>query len=98
MHKLIFNDYRDKLIEAIKAKDLIAGGINEPLTLIDGFILDAIHMEVSLEPAKSSILLIPKVILAGEKSGRLYYFAAKSLIEIPNLEPETEAENKELDK
>lgn len=73
-----FADYRDRLIKALTAKgnDL---GINEPISLIDGFIQQPIQQDIS-----GAFVIggpsIPMVAAVGNRSSRIYFFALKALI------------------
>jgi hypothetical protein len=77
MEKLIFTEYKQKIIAAINAKGNL--GIAEPVTLIDGFVNQPIQSELSGAfivggPA------IPMIMLLGINSGRVYYFALKAIL------------------
>lgn len=78
MEPLKFSDYKEELIKALNAR-VSDHGITEPTTLIDGFINQPLQTEftggfVVGGPA------IPMVAVAGNKSGRIYYFALKALL------------------
>jgi hypothetical protein len=78
MKKLIFADVKDDILAALnKVRD--DAGITEPVGLIDGFITNPISGELV-----NAILVggpcVPMVMLVGEKTGRLYFFALKTLL------------------
>lgn len=79
---LKFSDYKDQIIKALRDKQESLG-INEPVTLADGFINQPIQKELS-----SSFVIggpvIPMIAVVGNNSGRMYFFALKALI--PNIE------------
>ena len=77
-----FSDYKEKIIEALNDK-VRQHGIQEPTSLVDGFINQPIQKEftgglVIGGPA------IPMVAVVGSNSGRIYFFALKVLL--PDLE------------
>jgi len=77
MEKIIFSEYKQKIISAINARGNL--GIAEPVTLIDGFVNQPIQSELSGAfivggPA------IPMIMLLGVNSGRIYYFALKAIL------------------
>ncbi|ADG25270.1 TPA: hypothetical protein JBI72_01310 [Legionella pneumophila] len=73
-----FTDYREKIIQELNNKKVFLG-INEPVSLIDGFINQPIQQELS-----GNIVIggptIPMVAVVGNNSGRIYYFALKALL------------------
>ena len=77
-----FEEIKAKLIELINTK-LPQLGLTEPVTLVDGFVNQPVSMELS-----GSFILggptIPMVMLVGNKTGRIYFFALKALM--PNIE------------
>lgn len=77
MEVIKFEEYKDRIIEALKNKGNI--GLTEPVTLIDGFVNQPIHNELS-----GSFVLggpaIPMIMLLGSNSGRIYYFALKAIL------------------
>lgn len=81
--KLIkFNEYKDQIIAAIERNSNLLQ-INEPVTLVDGFV----NQPVSSELSGSFIIggpTIPLVMLVGNTTGRVYYFALKALL--PRIE------------
>lgn len=73
---LKFSDLKWKIIEELKKRDL---WIHEPITLVDGFINQPIYDELTW----SFVIwwpTIPMVMLIGNNSWRLYFFAAKALL------------------
>lgn len=77
MEPIKFDDYKQKIIDALRAKGNL--GISEPVTLVDGFVNQPIQSELS-----SSLNIggpaIPMIMLLGNNSGRIYYFALKALM------------------
>lgn len=77
-----FSDIRHELIAQLQIRAL-AIGISEPVTLIDGFVNQPFSMELS-----GSFVIggptIPMIMLLGNNSGRIYFFALKALLN--NLE------------
>jgi len=75
---LKFSEYKEQIIKALNEKkaDL---GIQEPVTLIDGFINQPIHNELT-----GAFVIggptIPIIAVIGNKSGRLYFFALKAIL------------------
>ena len=77
MEKVKFEEYKQRIIDALKVKGDL--GISEPVTLIDGFVNQPIETEISGAfivggPA------IPMIILLGNNSGRIYFFALKAIL------------------
>lgn len=74
-----FSAYEEKILEAIKSK-LPYADIHEELSLVNGFINQPIHKELT-----SGFVVggpsIPMVSAVGKKSGRMYFFALKALIQ-----------------
>jgi hypothetical protein len=54
-------------------------GVTEPVTLVDGFISQPFSMELS-----NSFVIggptIPMIMLLGNKSGQIYFFALKAIL------------------
>lgn len=77
MEPLKFEEYKQKIIDALKAKGNL--GITEPVTLVDGFVNQPIQNELS-----GSFVLggpaIPMIMLLGNNSGRIYHFALKAIL------------------
>ncbi len=73
-----FADHRNKLIQALTNKG-DALGINEPISLIEGFIQQPIQQDIS-----GAFVIggpsIPMVAAVGNRSSRIYFFALKALI------------------
>jgi hypothetical protein len=77
MESIKFEEYKQKIIAALGAKDNL--GITESVTLIDGFVNQPIQNELSGAfmvggPA------IPMIMLLGNNSGHIYYFALKAVL------------------
>lgn len=73
-----FEEVKDSIIEAIKRKsDKL--NIKESVTLVQGFVSQPYSMELS-----NFILIggptIPMVMLLGNETGRIYFFAYKALV------------------
>ncbi|MBU3668362.1 MAG: hypothetical protein FGM57_00155 [Candidatus Taylorbacteria bacterium] len=83
MAQIIFSEYKEKIKKAIDTRSSILG-INEPVSIIDGFVNQPIQNDLS-----GSFVIggptIPMVMLVGSHSGRVYYFALKALIPDINL-------------
>lgn len=77
MEKIIFEDYKQRITDALKQKGNL--GIQEPVTLIDGFVNQPIQKEIS-----GSFMIggpaIPMIMLLGNNSGRVYFFALKAIL------------------
>lgn len=77
MEKIIFENYKSKIITALKQKGDLK--ISEPVTLIDGFVNQPLQGEIS-----GSITIggpsIPMIMLIGNNSGRIYFFALKAIL------------------
>jgi hypothetical protein len=78
MEPIKFSDYKQKIIEALNKKGASLG-VNEPVTLVDGFINQPIQNEIS-----GSFVIggptIPMIMIVGKSSGRIYLFALKALL------------------
>ncbi len=76
MSKIDFLEYKEKIISALN-NNSAALGINESVTLLDGF------LNLSTQKQLPGIVIggpsIPAVVLVGN-SGRIYIFALKALI------------------
>lgn len=74
---LKFSEYKDQITKALNNKGNSLG-IQEPVTLIDGFINQPIYNELT-----GSFVIggptIPMIAVVG-KSGRIYFFALKALL------------------
>lgn len=84
MSKVVeFASEKQKIIDVIeKRKDVLEKlGINEPVSLIDGFITQTLSMKLSTELYVGESV-IPMIILLGKSTGRIYFFALKALIDI----------------
>lgn len=73
-----FSDYVEKIKKILNEKG-DALGINEPSTLIEGFMNQPVYQEFTggLIVGGPTVLMIGVV---GDKSGRIYYFALKALL------------------
>lgn len=79
MTRLKFSNYKKSIVKALTKKSKLLD-IEEPLTLIDGFINEPIY---SKYPNSSYCLTLPMIVCLGNKTGRLYFFALKKLL--PNI-------------
>lgn len=75
---LKFTDYKDQIIKALNDKG-VSLGIQEPVTLIDGFINQPMYKELT-----GAFVIggptIPMIAVVGNNSGRIYFFALKALL------------------
>lgn len=78
MSQLKFTDYRNKILTAINSKSWVHW-IQEPTTLIDGFINQPIYNELTWDFIVGWSTL-PMVAVVWNNSGRIYFFALKLLI------------------
>ena len=78
MDPIKFSDYKQEIIDAINSRQSYLG-INEPTTLIDGFFSQPLQNEFT-----SDLIIggptIPMIMILGNNSGRIYYFALKVLL------------------
>ena len=78
--KIYFADVRKEILKSIESPDRETF-IGETVILVDGFALSVYQKKLTL-----SITLdgygIPMIMCVGKKSGRIYYFALKALINI----------------
>lgn len=77
MNPIKFEEYKQQILDSLKAKGNL--GISEPVSLIEGFVNQPLQKELSGTfnlggPA------IPIVMLLGNNSGRIYYFALKVIL------------------
>jgi hypothetical protein len=77
MEKIIFAEYKQRIIGAINTKGNL--GITEPVTLVDGFVNQPIQSELTGAFVVGGPA-IPMVMLLGTNSGRIYYFALKAIL------------------
>ncbi len=77
MEPLKFEEYKQKIITALTIKGNL--GITEPTTLIDGFVNQPIQNELSGAFVVGGPA-IPMIMLLGNNSGRIYYFALKAIL------------------
>ena len=75
---LKFVDYKDKIIKALQDKH-VSLGIQEPVTLVDGFFNQPVYKEFT-----GAFVIggptIPMIAVVGNNSGRIYFFALKALL------------------
>jgi hypothetical protein len=77
--RIKFEDIKEKILMELdkRFKDM---EINEPVTLVDGFVNQPVYMELS-----DSFVIgeptIPMVMLLGNQSGRIYFFAFNAILE-----------------
>lgn len=75
-----FDDIKEEIVNALKRRSL---KITESMTLIDGFVSEPFGKELS-----DSFIIggptIPMVMLVGEESGQVYFFALKAIL--PSIE------------
>lgn len=71
-----FEDYKQRIIDALNKRNL---GIAEKVTIIDGFINQPIMMEFTGDFVVGGPAL-PMIMLVGNDSGRVYFFALKAII------------------
>ena len=78
MNKIIFADVKQDILDALQKLPQDAG-ITEKVGLVDGFINNPLSRELS-----DSIIIggpsVPMVLLVGETTGRVYFFALKILL------------------
>ncbi len=77
MEKVIFAEYKQRIITAINEKGNL--GITEPVTLVDGFVNQPIQSELTGAFVVGGPA-IPMFMLLGTTSGRIYYFALKAIL------------------
>lgn len=75
---LKFSEYKEQIINALNIKGGVLG-IQEPVSLIDGFINQPIYNEFTGAFVIGG-LAIPMVAVVGNNSGRIYFFALKALL------------------
>lgn len=81
MKKVFFADVKQDILKALNnlPKDV---GITEKVGLVDGFVSNPVTGEVT-----NSLMIggptLPMIVVIGEKSGRVYFFALKILL--PNI-------------
>lgn len=78
MEKINFDDCKERIKSEIDSRSSQLG-INEPVTLINGFTYLPIQKEIS-----GNIRIggpsIPAIMLVGSNTGRIYLFALKAII------------------
>ena len=74
-----FTKVRHKIIEAIEntSKDIL--GINESVTLLDGFVSSPYTTKLSNDFVLGGPF-VPMVMLVGNATGRIYFFSYKFLV------------------
>jgi len=78
-----FSEIKDELVKALNEKlQNNTLHISEKVTIIDGFVNQPLSMELS-----GAFVIggptVPLIMLVGDESGRIYYFALKAIL--PNL-------------
>jgi hypothetical protein len=73
----VFPDYKDQIVKALKDK-MIFADIQETVSLIDGFIDQPIHNELT-NNFVIGCSTIPMIAVVGNRSGRVYFFCIKSI-------------------
>jgi len=81
MEKIKFEDYKQRITNALRGRGNI--GISEPVTLIDGFISQPLQAELTGAFVVGGPA-IPMIMLVGNSSGRIYFFALKAIL--PDIE------------
>jgi hypothetical protein len=77
MEKIKFAEYKQRITDALTRKGNL--GILEPVTLIDGFVNQPIQTELSGAFVVGGPA-IPMIMLLGNNSGRIYFFALKAIL------------------
>jgi hypothetical protein len=76
--KIKFDEIKDKVLSALHERAEIIN-IAESVTLVEGFLNEPFSTELS-----TSIIIggptIPMVMLVGNESGKIYFFALKTLV------------------
>jgi hypothetical protein len=85
MSTIKFEEYKQRITDAVQLKLRAVPITGENgFTLVDGFIMQPLSNEVS-----GNVIIggptIPLIVIVGNTSGRMYYFALKAL-NIPGLE------------
>jgi hypothetical protein len=78
-----FSEIKDELVKALNDKlQSNKLHISEKVTIVDGFVNQPLSMELS-----GSFVIggpaVPMIMLVGNESGRIYYFALKAIL--PNI-------------
>jgi len=79
--KINFDEIKPQLLQALRTKSKLVD--NESVSLVDGFVSNPISMELSRSITLGGPMM-PLVMLVGNESGQVYFFALKALI--PNIE------------
>jgi hypothetical protein len=74
-----FAEVKHKIIEAIQGKPKQELGINESVTLLDGFVSSPYTTTLSNDFILGGSF-VPMVMLVGNDTGRIYFFAYKALV------------------
>lgn len=92
MEKIVFADVKERLVELLKsmASEGILADIKEDLILVDGFENGPL-LEELVDDTIAGGVRIPRVILVGGKSGRIYQFALKALLPDLGISKDTDA-------
>lgn len=80
-HQFNFSEHKNSLIKLLEARGDVLG-INEPISLIDGFMSQPIQQDLCCGPVIGGAS-VPMVAAVGNISSRIYFFALKHLI--PNV-------------
>ncbi len=75
-----FSEIKDRLVQALNLKlSRQVLHVNEKVTIVDGFVNQPLSMELS-----GSFVIggpsVPLVMLVGNDSGQIYYFALKAIL------------------
>ncbi len=76
---LEFSKVKHKIINAIESKSKDELGIKESLTLLDGFVNSPYTTTLSNDVILGGPF-VPMVMLVGNDTGRIYFFAYKALV------------------
>lgn len=77
-----FEEYKQQILDSLNSRGASLG-LNEPVTLVDGFFNFPLQKEMTGDLVIGGPTL-PAVLLVGQNSGRLYFFALKVLL--PDVE------------
>lgn len=75
-----FSEIKEQLVQALNLKlSQNKLHVNEKVTIVDGFVNQPMSMELS-----GSFVIggpaVPMIMLVGDESGRIYYFALKAIL------------------
>lgn len=83
--KISFQELKNEIILEIKKRSQDKQfGISEPVTLIDGFVHQIFSNDISNNVTIGGPT-IPMVMLLGDNSGRIYFFALKAILKKDRL-------------